>query len=182
MPIPPIPIPMPRPRGRSSDSFRFFSDSSSSSAFALIAAALSWTLPAQAQAGKNARVAPDASRRLALAADLRAAPPARPARMACAPLGGLVFDPNGKPLVGATLLIKGTRKVYVTNETGQFRLTDPVYEGQVLTVQAAGFTKQEVPLTDCSLPRLVLDRAPEAHIQRNGKRAGQVIRLGRSRL
>ena len=153
--------------------------------FTLVAAALSWAQPALAQPGKAARKVPDASRRLALVAsraDAAPARPARPARLACAPLGGQVFDPNGQPLAGATLLIKGTRKVYVTNEQGLFRFTDPVYEGQVLTVQAAGFTMQEVPLTDCNLPRLVLARAPQAHIQRSGKRAGQVIRMGHSKL
>lgn len=98
-------------------------------------------------------------------------------RLACAPLGGEIFEPNGRPLVGATVLIKGTHQVYVTNSEGHFDLTETVYQGQVLTVQAAGYNTQEVPLEDCSLPRLVLERASTARIKRNGKRAGQVIRL-----
>ena len=98
-------------------------------------------------------------------------------KMACAPLGGQVFEANGRPLLGATLLIKGTHQVYVTNADGQFDLTDTVYEGQVLTVQAAGYTTREIPLTDCTLPRLVLEKAPDARIKRSGKRAGQVLRL-----
>ena len=102
--------------------------------------------------------------------------------MACTPLAGQVFDPNGQPLVGATLLIKGTRKVYLTDVAGRFRLTEPVYEGQTLTVQAAGFIIQEVPIVDCTLPRLVLTRAPDARMKRSGKRAGQVTRMGRSTL
>ena len=67
-------------------------------------------------------------------------------RLACAPLGGQVFDPNGQPLLGATLLIKGTHQVYVTDSEGKFLLTEPVYQGQVLTVQAAGYTAREVSL------------------------------------
>ena len=98
-------------------------------------------------------------------------------RLACAPLDGQVFDPNGQPLLGATLLIKGTHQVYVTDSEGKFLLTEPVYQGQVLTVQAAGYIARDVSLDDCTLPRLVLEQAVGAHIKRSGKRAGQVIRL-----
>ena len=102
---------------------------------------------------------------------------ARPAKLACAPLIGQVFDPNGQPLIGATLMVKGTHDVYVTDAEGKFLLTAPVYEGQVLAVQAAGFVLREVSLDDCLLPRLVLERKPDARIKRTGKRAGQVTRL-----
>lgn len=105
------------------------------------------------------------------------APAARPARLACGPLIGQVFDPNGQPLVGATLLVKGTHDVYVTDAEGKFLLAAPVYEGQVLAVQAAGFVLREASLDDCILPRLVLERKPDARIKRTGKRAGQVTRL-----
>ena len=98
-------------------------------------------------------------------------------RLACAPLSGQVFDPNGQPLLGATLLIKGTHQVYVTDSEGKFLLTEPVYQGQVLTVQAAGYIARDVSLDDCTLPRLVLEQAVGAHIKRSGKRVGQVIRL-----
>ena len=101
----------------------------------------------------------------------------RSMRLACAPLDGQVFDPNGQPLLGATLLIKGTHQVYVTDSEGKFQLTEPVYQGQVLTVQAAGYASRDVSLDDCTLPRLVLEQATGAHIKRSGKRAGQVIRL-----
>lgn len=152
---------------------------------ALAVAALSLMQPVQAQRAPQPtaqpRVVPDASRQLALASRAADAP-AKPARLACAPLGGKVYDPNGRPLMGATLLIKGTQKVYVTDTTGHFRFTAPVYEGQVLTVQAAGFRLREVPLNDCALPRLVLERNPEAHLRRSGKRAGQVTRMGNSKL
>jgi len=73
--------------------------------------------------------------------------------------------------------VKGTHQVYVTDSEGKFQLTDPVYEGQVLAVGAAGYTPQDVPLTDCTLPRLVLEKAAGARIKQKGKRAGQVVRL-----
>ena len=101
----------------------------------------------------------------------------RPMRLACEPLTGIIYEPNGQPLVGATLLVKGTHDVYVTDSEGKFRLTDPVYQNQTLVVGAAGYTSQEIALTDCTLPRLVLEQAAGVRIRRNGKRAGQVVRL-----
>ena len=119
--------------------------------------------------------------RLATATRPEPTPSGRSMRLACAPLVGKVFDPNGKELVGATLLVKGTHNIYVTDSEGKFLLSDPVYEGQVLTVGAAGYMPQDVALTDCILPRLVLEKNPTAHIKKSGKRAGQVTRLNNRR-
>lgn len=102
---------------------------------------------------------------------------AQPMRLACAPIMGKVFEANGDPLRGATLLIKGTQQVYVTDSEGKFQFTEPVYEGQILTIGAAGYATREIPLDDCSLPRLVLTKSATARIKRTGKRAGQVVRL-----
>ena len=139
------------------------------------------TLPAAAQ--RTATVsskAGNAQERLALSAQPEAEALARrPMRLACAPISGQVFDPNGEPLVGATLLIKGTQQVYVTDSEGKFRFTDPVYEGQVLAIEAAGYNTLNVALANCSIPRLVLERTASARIKRSGKRAGQVTRLNR---
>lgn len=113
--------------------------------------------------------------RIALAAKSETRP--RAMRLACGPLMGMVFEPNGQPLVGATLLVKGTHQVYVTDSEGKFQITDVVYQGQELTVGAAGYRPQDVALNDCTLPRLVLAKDPTARIKRSGKRAGQVVRL-----
>ena len=135
--------------------------------------------PAAAQRPDSGRPAPanGGRERIALSTRPDAASAARPARLACAPLGGEVYDANGKPLAGATLLVKGTHQVFVTDAQGQFLLSSPLYEGQVLVVEAAGFQPTDVPLDDCTLPRLVLARKPDARIKRSGKRAGQVVRL-----
>ena len=103
---------------------------------------------------------------------------ARSQRLACIPLQGQVFDPTGRPLVGATLLVKGTQQVYVTDSDGRFQLTDAIYDGQSLSIGAAGYTTYDVALTDCTLPRLVLQQAPGARFKRGGKRAGQVTHIG----
>ncbi|MCI1188762.1 carboxypeptidase-like regulatory domain-containing protein [Hymenobacter sp. DH14] len=131
--------------------------------------------PAAAQ-GTRATAAANAQNRLALSESRPEASPRR-MRLACAPLTGQVFEANGRPLLGATLLVKGTHQVYVTDAEGKFRITDVVYQGQELTIGAAGYVTQDVALEDCTLPRLVLAKDPTAHIRRNGKRAGQLIRL-----
>lgn len=142
--------------------------------FALVCSAR----PAAAQRTTPPRTtAPNVQERIALATPPSDAPEASAPRLACAPLVGQMFDPNGQPLVGATLLVKGTHQVYVTDATGRFQLTDPVYQGQVLTLNAAGYIARNVALTDCNLPRLVLERDASARIKRSGKRAGQVTRL-----
>lgn len=102
----------------------------------------------------------------------------RTQRLACIPLLGQVFDANGRPLVGATLLVKGTQEVYVTDSDGRFQLTNAIYDGQTISIGAAGYTTQDIALTDCNLPRLVLQQAPGARFKRSGKRAGQVTRIG----
>ena len=132
--------------------------------------------PAAAQSSRPPADAADAQRQLALSEGRTAAGPRRP-RLACAPLTGQVFEANGHPLPGATLLVKGTHQVYVTDAEGKFQITDVVYQGQQLTIGAAGYVNQDVALEDCTLPRLVLAREPTAHIRRTGRRAGQLIRL-----
>ena len=117
--------------------------------------------------------------RIAMSGRPAASSAARPIRLACAPLTGTIFEPNGRPLVGATLLVKGTHDVYVTDSEGKFLLTDPVYQGQTLVVGAAGYTPQEIALIDCTLPRLVLEQAEGTRIKRSGKRAGQVVRFNK---
>ena len=68
-----------------------------------------------------------------------------------------------------------------TPRPGQTRMAlavaGAIEEGQVLVVEAARFQPADVPLNDCTLPRLVPARKPDARIKRSGKRAGQVVRL-----
>lgn len=145
----------------------------------LIIAGLALAGGTQSAAAQGTRVNPplpgQPQERIALSAKPETRP--RSMQLACAPLLGIVFEPNGQPLVGATLLVKGTHQVYVTDSEGKFQITDVVYQGQELTVGAAGYRPQDVALNDCTLPRLVLAKDPTARIKRSGKRAGQVVRL-----
>ena len=146
-------------------------------AVTILAVGSSQNVAAQSASTSTLSQSGNAQDRIAMSARPAASGAARPMRLACAPITGTIFEANGRPLVGATLLVKGTHDVYVTDSEGKFRLTDPVYQGQTLVVGAAGYTPQEIALTDCSLPRLVLEQAEGARIKRNGKRAGQVVRL-----
>ena len=130
--------------------------------------------PAAAQRRRPAGI--NAQDQLALSESRLETSPRR-MRLACTPLMGQVFEANGRPLLGATLLVKGTHQVYVTDSEGRFHIPDVLYQGQQLTIGAAGYVAQDVSLDDCTLPRLVLAKDPTAHIRRNGKRAGQLIRL-----
>ena len=131
--------------------------------------------PAAAQSTRGAAAA-KSQNQLALS-ESRSEAGSRRMHLACAPLTGQVFEANGRPLLGATLLVKGTHQVYVTDSEGKFLITDVVYQGQQLTIGAAGYITQDVALEDCTMPRLVLAREPSAHIRRTGKRTGQLIRL-----
>ena len=131
--------------------------------------------PVAAQ-GTRVTAAAKSQNQLALS-ESRSETGSRRMRLACAPLTSQVFEANGRPLPGATLLVKGTHKVYVTDSEGKFLITDVVYQGQQLTIGAAGYITQDVALEDCTLPRLVLAKEPTAYIRRNGKRTGQLIRL-----
>ena len=146
-------------------------------AVTILAVGSGQTVAAQSASMSTLSPSGNAQDRIAMSARPATSSAARPMRLACAPLTGTIYEPNGQPLVGATLLVKGTHDVYVTDSEGKFRITDPVYQGQTLVVGAAGYTPQEMALTDCTLPRLVLEQAEGTRIKRSGKRVGQVVRL-----
>ena len=61
-------------------------------------------------------------------------------------LKGTVVDRNGDPLIGASLVVKGTSLYALTDENGAFSL-DGIAWPAVLTVSYLGFNDQEVTLT-----------------------------------
>lgn len=96
-------------------------------------------------------------------------------RLDCKPIVGQVIDADGHPLIGATLLVKGTTNAYMTDGDGNYHITAPVYKKQVLAVEAAGYLPRLITLTTCQLPVVALERDPAVRIKRTGKRAGQVV-------
>ena len=91
-------------------------------AVTILAVGSSQTVAAQSASTSTLSPSGNAQDRIALSARPAAGGAARPMRLACAPLTGIIYEPNGQPLVGATLLVKGTHDVYVTDAEGKFRL------------------------------------------------------------
>ena len=60
-------------------------------------------------------------------------------------LGGRILDENGEPLVGATVMVRGSTIGSFTDENGQFSLTVPA-EAQSVIVSYVGYQKQEVAI------------------------------------
>ena len=60
---------------------------------------------------------------------------------------GSVRDAGGNPLVGASVLLKGTTRGATSDSDGLFKLTVPGGSGSTLATSIIGFVTQEVPLT-----------------------------------
>lgn len=60
-------------------------------------------------------------------------------------VGGTVLDENGEPVIGATVTVKGTNLVTVTDIDGRFELKVP--NGSILSVSYLGYITAEVPAT-----------------------------------
>src|SRR5215203_1461406 len=58
---------------------------------------------------------------------------------------GIVKDPQGNPLVGATITEKGTKNAVVAGSSGGFTIT--VNDGAVLVISYVGYEVQELPTT-----------------------------------
>lgn len=58
---------------------------------------------------------------------------------------GDVIDATGEPLIGATVLLKGTQTGTVTDIDGQFKINAP--QGGVLVISYVGYKTQEVKVT-----------------------------------
>lgn len=62
-------------------------------------------------------------------------------------VSGMIRDEYGEPLVGASILVKGSTTGSFTNANGEFNLTVP--EGRTsFVVTSMGYKKQEIPISD----------------------------------
>ena len=59
---------------------------------------------------------------------------------------GLVLDNNNEPLIGATILVKGTQKGTVTDFDGNFEIK--AAKGNILVISFIGMQTQEIKVTD----------------------------------
>lgn len=71
-------------------------------------------------------------------------------------INGKVIDELGKPLIGATIKVKGTSLSTITNTEGRFNITVPD-EGGVLIISYIGYSEQQLPVGKSNLkPEIVL--------------------------
>jgi TonB-dependent starch-binding outer membrane protein SusC len=84
------------------------------------------------------------------------------------PVKGIVKDMDGKPLAGATVMVKGTKISVQTGEDGRFSLSAP--ENAVLVVSYIGYGMQEIPVNGQSFM--------EVSIRELSKGLNEVIVMG----
>ncbi len=75
-------------------------------------------------------------------------------------VSGTVLDNNGKPLPGASVMVKNTKRGTVTDASGQFQIEIPSDGKVVLLVHAVGFVDREIKIKHGSGPitvRLSMD-------------------------
>jgi TonB-dependent starch-binding outer membrane protein SusC len=73
------------------------------------------------------------------------------------PVTGVVRGPEGQPVVGANIMIKGTKRGTVTDEEGKFRIDAD--EGNVLEISAIGFGNKEIKLNGSQQINVALEIA-----------------------
>lgn len=70
-------------------------------------------------------------------------------------IDGKITDGNGKPLTGATVLVKGTSKGTSTNENGEFKLSVPD-NATILLISYTGYVTQEVSIKNKTSINIIL--------------------------
>lgn len=70
-------------------------------------------------------------------------------------LSGIVRDENGEPIIGASVLVKGTKVGTVTNAEGEFSLDVPA--SGMLVISYMGFATREVPIKNNSNLKITLN-------------------------
>ena len=70
-------------------------------------------------------------------------------------LSGIVRDESGEPIIGASVLVKGTKVGTVTNAEGEFSLDAPA--SGMLVISYMGFATREVPIKNNSNLKITLN-------------------------
>jgi hypothetical protein len=95
----------------------------------------------------------------------------------CGTFNGRVMA-NEKPLAGASIFVKGTNIILITNEEGFFTLPASVVSFPTLDVSAAGYAAQELTFTSCVPVTLEMQILPGTRIKQHGKRKGFIMKTG----
>jgi hypothetical protein len=74
---------------------------------------------------------------------------------------GTITDPSGGPLIGASVVLKGTSPGTVSEVDGSYSLSLPAGTGQVLLVSYTGFATREIALGASNILDIRLEEASE---------------------
>ncbi|WP_321436099.1 SusC/RagA family TonB-linked outer membrane protein [uncultured Bacteroides sp.] len=75
-------------------------------------------------------------------------------------ISGTVVDSKGEPVIGASILVKGTNKGTITDVDGKFSLN--ASQGAILVVSYVGYTKKEVAVKASAVYDIVLSEDAQA--------------------
>jgi hypothetical protein len=95
----------------------------------------------------------------------------------CGAFSGRVTS-SSKPLSGASVLVKGTNIILITNEEGFFTLPPKVVQFPTLAISAAGYAPQDLTLSSCAPLEVDMQILPGTRIKKHGKRKGFIMKTG----
>jgi hypothetical protein len=95
----------------------------------------------------------------------------------CGAFNGRVIS-SENPLAGASIFVKGTNIILITNEEGFFTLPASVTHYPTLEVSAAGYAPQELTYTSCAPVTLEMQLLPGTRIKQRGKKKGFIMKTG----
>jgi hypothetical protein len=104
-----------------------------------------------------------------------------PVQLSCRSFSGHVKSTTGTPLVGATIMVKGTYVARTTNDEGYFAFDLPSVPTQAphLMVSSAGFGPQEFLITSCEPLAIELQILEGTRIKQRGKHKGFIKQAGK---
>ncbi len=103
-----------------------------------------------------------------------------PVQMNCRSFSGHVKSTTGTPLVGATVLLKGTYVARTTNDEGYFTFEVPAVPttAPYLMVSSAGYAPQNFLITGCAPLDIELQILEGTRIKQRGRHKGFIKKVG----
>ncbi len=104
-----------------------------------------------------------------------------PVQLSCRSFSGHIKSTTGTPLVGATVLVKGTYVARTTNDEGYFTFDLPAAPTVAprLQVSSAGFAPQDFLITSCTPMEIELQMLEGTRIKKRGRHKGFIKEVGK---
>lgn len=104
-----------------------------------------------------------------------------PVQLSCRSFSGHIKSNAGTPLVGATVLVKGTYVARTTNDEGYFTFDLPAAPTTAprLQISSAGFAPQEFLITSCTPMEIELQILEGTRIKKRGRHKGFIKEVGK---